>query len=445
MIRLGWESRTFTPERPAMLRGQKYRRIAGEAMDPLTVTALALSEDASDTDIVLVSLDIVSVPDNLLATIRKRVESSIPALRGDQLVVCATHTHSSLTTTPGKYDHPGGDVLTAAECQELVAAATVKAIEGAWCHRSPAALGRAFGHAVVGHNRYAVYDDGHARMYGETDREDFVRIGGYEDHSVDMMFTWDAERNLTGLVLGVSCPSQVDEHSDRFTADYWHDVRAKVQARFDEELHVLPLCTAAGDQSPHLLLDAEAEHDMRARRDVNQREEIATRIVSTIERELECTEPMADPSLSHRREDLALEPLQISASDRRAAHSKYQSLTEAELTSNWGRRLERVRDESQTNNGNPIEVETHQIRVGDLAIATDPFELFLDYGLRITARSPAIQTLPVQLSCGSEGYLPTAAARARGGYGATPPSATVGPAGGDQLVDATIGQLASLF
>ena len=426
-----------------MLQGQKYRRIAEDAMDPLTVTAVVFSD--GDFDVVLVSVDVVSIPDATMTAIRERVTSAVPALSGDQVIVCATHTHSSLVTTPGKYDHPGGDVLTAEESRELLAVATAGAVEDAVADRGPADVGRAFGHAVVGHNRYAVYEDGHAQMYGNTDREDFVRIGGYEDHGVDLLFTWADDGTLTGVVIAVPCPSQIDEHSERFTADYWHDVRVALRERFDPELSVLPLCSAAGDQSPHFLLYGEEEREMRNRRGVSEREEIAARIAHAVERAHASAEPMPTPTVGHRTTTLELDPLRIIESDREAARAEYEQVDPAEQSSNWAKRLERVIADDYTNRGEPVAIEAHQVRIGDLAIGTNPFELFLDYGLRMKARSPAAQTLTVQLSCGSEGYLPTAAARERGGYGATPPSATVGEAGGRQLVEATLDGFAELF
>ena len=426
-----------------MLQGQKYRRIADAAMDPLTVTALAISN--GETDVVLVSMDIVSIPDETMRVIREHVSSAVPELDGEQVVVCATHTHSSLVTTAGKYDYPGGDVLTAAECRMVIAEATAAAVGEAWDRRRPTDIGRAFGHAVVGHNRYAVYADGHARMYGNTDREDFVRIGGYEDHGLDLLFTWAADGTLTGVVIAVPCPSQVDEHSERFTADYWHDVRVALREQFGPELSVLPLCSAAGDQSPHFLLYGDEEREMRDRRGVTEREEIAIRIADAVDRAVACTEPLSDPIVGHQIDTLELEPLEIAAPDRDAAQAEYEQVDPAEQSSNWARRLERVIEDDYTNAGEPVTIETHQLRIGDLAIVTNPFELFLDYGLQMKAQSPAAQTLTVQLSCGSEGYLPTAAARERGGYGATPPSATVGPVGGRQLVDATLDGFEELF
>ena len=45
MTRFGWASREFTPDRPALVQGQMYVRIARDAKDPLTLTALAVEAD----------------------------------------------------------------------------------------------------------------------------------------------------------------------------------------------------------------------------------------------------------------------------------------------------------------------------------------------------------------------------------------------------------------
>lgn len=67
----------------------------------------------------------------------------------------------------------------------------------------------------------------------------------------------------------------------------------------------------------------------------------------------------------------------------------------------------------------------------------------MDYGVRIKARSPAILTLLVQLSCGHCGYLPTERAVQGGGYSAD--KYIVGPKGGQVLVDETVKQLTALW
>jgi len=93
----------------------------------------------------------------------------------------------------------------------------------------------------------------------------------------------------------------------------------------------------------------------------------------------------------------------------------------------------------------PVPVEIHVLRIGDAALATNPFELFLDYGLRIKAQSPAAQTIVVQLAAGSGAYLPTERAVQGGGYGAMPAVANVGPESGKELVEATLQMIRGLF
>ena len=84
----------------------------------------------------------------------------------------------------------------------------------------------------------------------------------------------------------------------------------------------------------------------------------------------------------------------------------------------------------------PSPVEVHILRLGDVAIATNPFELFLEYGIRIKAQSKAILTLLIQLCSQNSGYLPTEKAVRGGGYSAE--RYIVGPEGGKVLVDETV-------
>jgi len=90
-------------------------------------------------------------------------------------------------------------------------------------------------------------------------------------------------------------------------------------------------------------------------------------------------------------------------------------------------------------------IEYHVIRLGDIAIATNPFELFLDYGNRIKARSYAKQTFIAQLCCGRGGYLPTQRAEQGGHYSAYISSGNVGHEGGDLLVRHTLTEINKLF
>ena len=100
-------------------------------------------------------------------------------------------------------------------------------------------------------------------------------------------------------------------------------------------------------------------------------------------------------------------------------------------------------------------MEMHVLRLGDVAIATNPFELYVDYGVQIQSRSAAEQTFLIQLASPLDdaGYVPTPRALAAGqltaapmnNYSATVMSARVGPEGAQVLVDRTVEAIRELW
>jgi hypothetical protein len=92
-----------------------------------------------------------------------------------------------------------------------------------------------------------------------------------------------------------------------------------------------------------------------------------------------------------------------------------------------------------------INIEVHVMRLGNIAIATNPFELFVDFGNLIRARSKAEQTFLSQLTCGSYGYLPTKHAEEGGHYSAFVGSGTVGHEGGEMYVRKVLTVIDELF
>lgn len=73
MLRIGWATRDFTPQRPALLQGQMHIRIAREAVDPLSVTALAVDGGRPDSRAIMISCDLAMIPEALQAEVRKRL------------------------------------------------------------------------------------------------------------------------------------------------------------------------------------------------------------------------------------------------------------------------------------------------------------------------------------------------------------------------------------
>ena len=103
----------------------------------------------------------------------------------------------------------------------------------------------------------------------------------------------------------------------------------------------------------------------------------------------------------------------------------------------------------QVQNQEPtISFDMNVVRLGDIAVASNPFELYLYYGQNIKARSKAQQTFLVQLAAGADlpaGYLPSPDGEKFGGYGGLIINGQVGSEGGYKLADITVTEINKLF
>lgn len=515
-IQIGWAAVDITPDLPVQITGQFHSRVAEGIRDPLSATALAFSSAKGPitTGVVMVSCDLGVITESLLEAVRANVAKSIPDLDPLCVYLNATHTHTGpelhldndYALTGGSPLNKGMDLdLPGMASDGYIAFATTRiteAVTKAWKNRQSGSVGYGLGHAVVGRNRRISYLDGSSRMYGSTTSTNFSHIEGYEDPTVNLLATWDSNDQLVGLIVNVACPSQVSEQDYLISADFWHDTREELRKRFGKDLFILPQCSAAGDLSPHCMVNPLSEKRMARlagnlpltqneliwkqpvtkaeiladeQRDLLQklsdRKEIAIRLANAISTALPLIARERDktPALAHTSTILPLMRRKLTEADVQNARkqadellAKYQELLKdlaahpekkqeprwyVEITAcyramMWHRGVLQRYELEKTHPKYPTEV--HVVRLGDVAFATNPFELYLDFGIRMKARSPAIQTFVVQLS-GSGGYLPTARAIAGKSYGAMPPSTPVGPEGGQELVEWTVKTIEEMF
>lgn len=78
----------------------------------------------------------------------------------------------------------------------------------------------------------------------------------------------------------------------------------------------------------------------------------------------------------------------------------------------YAQRVIALRDEK----ADMIEACIQAFRIGELGIASIPFEVFTETGLEIKAKSPFKDTFTIELASGSNGYLPTPRQHDLGGY-----------------------------
>lgn len=471
---IGWASRDITPDRPVNLCGQFHMRISQGVLDPVTVTALSLS--AGDDAVIWVSCDLVQVPNDVLAAVRDMVRQRQPAIPADKIIMSATHTHTAPDPF-GKWHPPVPEgVMTAEEFRAFLSERVADAVVESWQKRQAGTVSWGYGYAVVGHNRRAVYFDDLsqrpdftpmpgtktekcARMYGGMNDANISGLEGYVDHSVNLLYTFDAQGRLTGAIFNLPCTSQETEHMDVISADFWHETREELRRRHGDDLFLLPLCAPAGDLSPHPMYNKAAEARMLQLKGRTSRQEIAQRLAAVFDEALAWAQHdrRDQVELMHSVRTLDLRRRIITDEEYRDAQTGLAELEAMALDTDymtnasvlWARkyRCRRIIQRYEEQSAQPtLPMELHAIRLGDIAFATNPFELFLDYGLRMLGRSPAQQTFLVQLTpFGVPSYLATEKAVHGESYSACLYCNEVGPEGGQQLVDETVASLETLW
>ena len=471
---IGWAIEDITPDGPVSLQGQYYERISEYVQSPLTATAFAIEsvdESGKKEQSIMISLDVVSFKDALQDSLRSMLKGKIPGFDLNKIFLNATHTHSSFDTGLASKDR--GMLLDKLS----------KVAVTAWENRQPGGISHELRYAVTGHNRRVEYADGSTEMYGSTDREDFIGLEGPEDNGVDMLFCWDKNKKLTGIVMNVACPAQVTEAKYYVSADYWGEFRKQMGEKFPGNIYILPQISAAGDISPRDLprgykLD---EPDMW---DVSGAVEIAKRLVNIIDDAYPETRNniQTDIIFKHAVKNINLPARMYSEEEYKKAQAIVKEIRLKEPDdpdspeTAWNRFLKEIKNNEKVKKHGPWDnklsdfgvvkkqealveqyenqnnnlfypVELHAIRLGDVAFASNPFELFVDYGFRITGKSKAKQTFVIQLSGGdSGGYLPTKRAIEGEGYrGYSAMVNWVGPKGGNVLVKETVSLINSLW
>lgn len=495
MLKIGWAEESITPEKRISLDGQFAERVSEYVETPITATVLAVESEGEQ--LIICSCDLASIGENILSLVRERVSGANAQIDTGKIIISAIHTHSSHTYSRGrekdksgfntvrqildaflpeekqyqaKVSPKGDDYMDSDESLAFLTERITKAIIYAWSNRKPARYAAGFGRAAVGMCRRVCYSDGSAKMWGDTNTATFTELEGGNDSGIEMLFSYDENEKLTGVVANVACPAQVLEHRMFISSDYWGKVKMLLREKYGEDLFVLGLCSAAGDQCPRDLVrwvnpEAPIDDPNIERPDYIERNAdpsmfdikgswlVGKRIVNEIVMAIE------DVQKTYGEAILKHENLTVDLPFRRVTDKEYVEAVEA-----MQRYAEKVNDrvnfednakmhihtgtilryrQQHTKDIEPVEV--HIARFGNIAIATNPFELFLDYGNRIRARSRARQTILIQLACGAKGYLPTEKAEKGSHYSAYVSSGTVGHEGGEMLVRETVQAINKLF
>ena len=252
-LKIGWAQESITPDQPVNLFGMFNERISTHIEEPCTATALAL-EGVDGEQAIWISCDLVNAPLEVIRDVRRAVAARIAGFSADKLLISSTHTHNAPNFRGDLFPPPPPGAMAPDAYRDFFIERATDVAVRAWTSRTPGQVTSALGHAVLGWCRRAVYADGTGQMYGKTQRDDFVKIEGPMDPGIELLFTHDADGDLTGAVVSIACTPQTCMSESFLSADFWGPARRNLRAHFGNGCTVLAVTGAAGDQCPDDLI-----------------------------------------------------------------------------------------------------------------------------------------------------------------------------------------------
>ena len=345
----------ITPRSPAYLAGYASRDKPSEDVhDPLFVRALVL--DDGREPVCLLSSDLCLLSTELHEELRGLVGSAT-GIGADDVFVSTTHTHSGPTT---RGEHLDVEWLEAFKYKLAHAALLAQR------QRRPARIGFGRGSSDAGVNRRERKEDGTTELGRNPD--------GFVDREVGVLKVVDDEGAPIAIVWNYGCHGTLlGPKNYLISADYMGVACRCVEEATGDDVVAMFLSGGSGNVDPRYRVEPNPEHLEEVGRPVGEE---VLRIIESIEQ---------------------------TGTARIAVSSGAIEVP---------RREEEVVDRQEP----VVRVPTWALRIGGVAFATFPGELFAEIGANIKRRSPHPNTLAWSYCNGSVGYLPTAASYPDGGY-----------------------------
>ncbi|MGI6689270.1 MAG: hypothetical protein ACOX63_00215 [Christensenellales bacterium] len=458
-LKAGWGQADITPRGgPVSLCGQFETRITSEILDPMMAVALILEKDGVRS--IWVGCDIIAAYDVLTDEVETLLLEQLPGFEPNQLAIAGTHIHTgpyikrdgllSLTGDKGQKEDAG--TLTTKACRHQIAEGICRAIMLAHHSLEESVLGLSVANIITGVNRRVVYRDGSAKMYGQLNTDQFSHMESRDGGPSQFIYVHRlSDGALTGVVCNVPCTAQCDEMANYISADYWGVVREHVGSALGKDVHILPLCRAAGDLSPHPMVDQLAgfDHNRWGRQlALDLGNWIAENIISHQKRILRRYD--ADTVLKQYGTKLTLPLWTVTAQEYRDACEYLTNPDNYEADKKpkdlFGFANAWTRKKRMEEHPTHVDVSIRATRIGDMVLLSLPFETYIEYADRIRAALPEVVVFDVQLACDCLGYLPTKRAVQGGHYSANIFNGLCSPdEGGEIMVKESVRMIRGLF
>lgn len=415
----GAATSNITPPLGQLIVGGWKPLPADDVHDELHARCLVL--DDGEMRIAIVLCDNVGIPREVFDAAKQMVQAET-GLDASRMLMAATHTHSA-TTARGDNRMVYDQELT--EYQQFLARRIADGVRRAIKRLEPAQIGwgSASEPSQVFNRRWYVLDEAQRRNpFGGVDQvrmnpgnTGLVRPAGPVDPEIGFVSVQSIDGRPIALLANYSLHYVGGVEARSISADYFAVFAEQLSRLMGADQQWPPFVGimsngTSGDvnninfrdrgprMEPYEKMQQVGELIAQRVYEAHQAVEFHDYVpLGMAQREITLAVRKPDAELRSYMEKVAAKP-----DDEKPYHAHEKTYAE---------RIERLIEAPDE-----IQVLLQAVRIGDLGIATMPFEVFTEIGLEIKEKSPFPQTFTIELANGSYGYLPTPEQHKLGGY-----------------------------
>jgi neutral ceramidase len=392
--------------------------------DELHARCLVLDDGTSRLAIVVV--DSLGMPRYVLDA-AKRLASEQTGIPAERILISATHTHSATSALGARWSPADYDVPPALDgYQSFLSTRIADGIRRAVTNLQPAQI--AWGRGVlpdeVFNRRWHMKPGPHlTNPFGGTDRvqmnpavgsPDLIEPAGPTDPEIAFIALRSPEGRPLAVLANYSLHYVGGVPQGHVSADYFGVFARRLagmlgEDRIDSRFVAMLANGTSGD-----INNVDVRGGQSRLPPYERMERVASRVAAEVYKGLQHAAWRDHVSLAASQRTLTLRRRAITP--EMAAWAQDALARPAAAPRHPRERIYAERIVGSAGAPPTLDVVLQAVRIGDLAIATFPFEVFAEIGLEIKAKSPFVQTFTTSLANGSEGYLPTKRQHELGGY-----------------------------
>jgi len=401
ICKAGCAQQVITPPLGVSLAGYFHDRISKSVRDDLYARAIVIESDSSH--LALVSLDLISITEEITAPAKAIIEKEV-GIPPANVLICATHTHTGPEVRSNAVVSRSEEWIS--NLPRLIADSVKTAADSRFTATLQAGRTKVHGYSF---NRLFRLTNG-SEQFGRGGEA--IKEAGPIDPELQTLSVVDAEGNLRALAINFALHADVigGGSADFISADWPGEIAQNVAAIYGDDVVTLLLQGTCGD------INHAAHHPTNLPRGGPKKTmQLGRALAGAAMYATEKAEPMGNLQLASKIDVLSIPYYTRDATliaEIEALKAKKQGPADEYL-------IERA--ESWPHDGKNADVLVQAMRIGDIGLIGLPAEIFVRLGLEIKHFSPALQTFVVELAnARASTYVPTTDQAERGAYGARP-------------------------